>query len=208
MRGGDTIEVGQPSARRIGSRLHQFRRDARQALRRARHHRRRQVDRVALILQEILKKKANLRIFLVDPHNEYGHCFGDLAHVINPKNLQLPFWLFNFEEIVDVFFRGRPGVEEETEILSELIPIAKARSPPMRAASASTSARASSGRLHRRHAGALPHFRSRHPHQRPHGQAREPLVVDQVPPPDRAHRDARQRLPLRLHVQQPLSSRT
>ena len=82
---------------------------------------------VALILQEILKKKANLRILLVDPHNEYANCFGELAHVINPKSLLLPYWLFNFEEIVDVFFRGRPGVEEETEILAELIPIAKAR---------------------------------------------------------------------------------
>jgi DNA helicase HerA-like ATPase len=82
---------------------------------------------VALILQEILAKKANLRIFLIDPHNEYGPCFGDLAHVINPKNLMLPFWLFNFEEIVDVFFRGRPGVEEEMEILQELIPLAKAQ---------------------------------------------------------------------------------
>ncbi len=81
---------------------------------------------VALILHEILSKKANLRIFLIDPHNEYGHCFGDLAHVVNPRNLQLPFWLFNFEEIVDVFFRGRPGIEEETQILSELIPMAKA----------------------------------------------------------------------------------
>ena len=82
---------------------------------------------VALILHEILKKKADLRIFLVDPHNEYANCFGELAHVIDPKTLQLPFWLFNFEEIVDVFFRGRPGVEEETEILAELIPVAKAR---------------------------------------------------------------------------------
>ena len=82
---------------------------------------------VALILQEILKKKANLRVFLVDPHNEYGACFGDLAHIIDPKTLQLPYWLFNFEEIVDVFFRSRPGVEEETEILAELIPVAKAR---------------------------------------------------------------------------------
>jgi DNA helicase HerA-like ATPase len=81
----------------------------------------------ALILQEILKKKGNLRIFLVDPHNEYAHSFGEMAHVIDPKNLMLPFWLFNFEEIVDVFFRGRPGVEEETEILAELIPVAKAR---------------------------------------------------------------------------------
>src|SRR5262249_22097324 len=82
---------------------------------------------VALILQEILSKKANLRIFLIDPHNEYAGCFGDFAYVISPRNLRLPFWLFNFEEIVDVFFRGRPGVEEETEILSDVIPIAKAQ---------------------------------------------------------------------------------
>ena len=81
---------------------------------------------VALILQEILKKKANLRILLLDPHNEYGSCFGDQAQVVTPQTLRLPFWLFNFEEIVDVFFRGRPGLEDETEILSELIPVAKA----------------------------------------------------------------------------------
>ncbi len=82
---------------------------------------------VALILQEILARKADLRIFLFDPHNEYASCFGEQANVVNPKNLMLPFWLFNFEEIVDVFFRGRPGVEEETELLQELIPLAKAK---------------------------------------------------------------------------------
>jgi DNA helicase HerA-like ATPase len=82
---------------------------------------------VSLILNEILKRDSGLRIFLVDPHNEYGRCFGDMAKVISPKNLRLPYWLFNFEEIVDVFFRGRPGVEEEIEILAELIPIAKAQ---------------------------------------------------------------------------------
>lgn len=80
---------------------------------------------VALILREILEKKANLRIFLIDPHNEYGGCFGDKAMVMNPKNLRLPFWLFNFEEIVDVIFRGRPGIEEETDILLDVIPLAK-----------------------------------------------------------------------------------
>jgi DNA helicase HerA-like ATPase len=80
---------------------------------------------VALILQQILAARPHLRIFLIDPHNEYGRCFGDRAQILNPKNLKLPFWLFNFEETVDVFFRGRPGVEEEIEILSELIPIAK-----------------------------------------------------------------------------------
>jgi hypothetical protein len=80
---------------------------------------------VAIILQKILDTRPNLRIFLVDPHNEYGRCFGDKAQVLTPRNLRLPFWLFNFEETIDVFFAGRPGVEEEVEILSEVIPLAK-----------------------------------------------------------------------------------
>ena len=80
---------------------------------------------VAIILQKILETRPNLRIFLVDPHNEYGRCFGDKANVLNPRNLRLPFWLFNFEETIDAFFGGRPGVEEEIEILSEVIPLAK-----------------------------------------------------------------------------------
>ena len=80
---------------------------------------------VSLLLNEILKSRPNLRIFLLDVHNEYGRCFGDLAHVINPRNLQLPFWLFNFEEIVDVLFAGRAGVPEELDILAEVIPAAK-----------------------------------------------------------------------------------
>jgi DNA helicase HerA-like ATPase len=81
---------------------------------------------VAIILNEILKTRPNLRIFLVDPHNEYAPCFGDKAQVLNPRNLRLPFWLFNFEEVIDAFFGGRPGVDEEVEILSEVIPLAKA----------------------------------------------------------------------------------
>ncbi|MBN8919518.1 MAG: ATP-binding protein, partial [Rhizobiales bacterium] len=80
---------------------------------------------VALLLQEILQARPDLRIFLLDGHNEYSRCFGEHAQVLNPRNLKLPFWLFNFEEIVDVFYGGRPGVDEEVEILSEVIPIAK-----------------------------------------------------------------------------------
>lgn len=80
---------------------------------------------VAIILRKILDVRPNLRIFLADPHNEYGRCFGDKAQVLNPGNLRLPFWLFNFEEMVDAFFGGRPGVEEEVQILQEAIPLAK-----------------------------------------------------------------------------------
>jgi uncharacterized protein len=80
---------------------------------------------VSLLLNEILKARPNLRIFLLDVHNEYGRCFGDRALVLNPRNLKLPFWLFNFEEIVDVLFGGRAGVPDETDILAEVIPLAK-----------------------------------------------------------------------------------
>jgi uncharacterized protein len=80
---------------------------------------------VSLLLNEILKARPNLRVFLLDVHNEYGRCFGDRALVLNPRNLKLPFWLFNFEEIVDVLFGGRPGVPEELDVLAEVIPQAK-----------------------------------------------------------------------------------
>ena len=113
---------------------------------------------VALLLRQILEARPDLRVFLIDPHNEYGHCFDDRAQVLSPKNLKLPFWLFNFEEIVDVFFRGRPGVDEEVEILSELIPIAKAMFQPMhgRGGAPPRAPGPESHGRHRRHAGALP----------------------------------------------------
>jgi len=80
---------------------------------------------VAVILQQILQVRPDVRILLLDVHNEYGRCFGERAYLVNPGNLRLPFWLFNFEEIVDVFFGGRPGLDEEVEILAEVIPQAK-----------------------------------------------------------------------------------
>lgn len=82
---------------------------------------------VSLILNQVLKTDQDLRILLIDPHNEFTDAFGDKAEIVSPKNLQLPFWLFNFEEITDVIYRRRPGVEEELDALADLIPMAKAR---------------------------------------------------------------------------------
>jgi DNA helicase HerA-like ATPase len=80
---------------------------------------------VALILQQLLAARPDLRMFVLDAHNEYGRCFGERAQVLNPGNLKLPFWMFNFEEIVDVVFGGRPGLQDEVDILSEVVPLAK-----------------------------------------------------------------------------------
>jgi uncharacterized protein len=81
---------------------------------------------VAVILGEVIRARPDLRILLLDVHNEYGNCFGSHAHVVGSHNLRLPFWLFSFEEIVDVIFGGKPASPEEVEILAELIPVAKA----------------------------------------------------------------------------------
>lgn len=81
---------------------------------------------VAFLVDQIACVRPDLRVLILDIHNEYGRCFGDRAQVLNPANTRLPFWLFNFEEIVDVFFGGRPVVEEEVDLLAEMIPLAKA----------------------------------------------------------------------------------
>ncbi len=80
----------------------------------------------ALILRSILEKNPAAHIVLLDPHNEYATAFGDSAEVISPSNMHLPFWLLNFDEIVEVLI-GDNERKAEIEILQELIPLAKAR---------------------------------------------------------------------------------
>jgi DNA helicase HerA-like ATPase len=80
----------------------------------------------ALILQAILSRNPNAHIVLLDPHNEYATAFGAQAEVISPRTLQLPLWLLNFEEAVEVLV-GDGEHKAEIEILQDLIPLAKAR---------------------------------------------------------------------------------
>ncbi|MET3409355.1 DUF87 domain-containing protein [Methylobacterium sp. 1030] len=82
---------------------------------------------VTVILDEVMRARPAVRVFLLDVHNEYAASFGDRASVISPRTLKLPFWLFNLEEIADVIYGGRPAVDEEIEILAEVIPLAKSK---------------------------------------------------------------------------------
>ncbi|MGA8611547.1 MAG: DUF87 domain-containing protein [Xanthobacteraceae bacterium] len=96
---------------------------------------------VTLLLHRILAARPDLRVLLLDVHNEYSRCFGERALVLNPSNIKLPFWLYNFDEIVDVLFGGRPSLDEEVDILSECIPLAKSTYAQHAAASGRTSIR-------------------------------------------------------------------
>jgi DNA helicase HerA-like ATPase len=80
---------------------------------------------LALILRKVMRARSDLRILLIDAHNEYAHCFDGRAHVFGPENLNLPFWLLNFEELVQIVFGSRTGAEREVGLLADLIPLAK-----------------------------------------------------------------------------------
>ncbi len=79
----------------------------------------------ALILRSILSKNPNAHIVLLDPHNEYATAFKGWGEVISPRNMQLPYWLLTFEELVEVLIGSVGARKQEVEILQELIPIAK-----------------------------------------------------------------------------------
>ncbi len=101
---------------------------------------------VAVILDQIMRVKPAVRIFLLDVHNEYAACFGGRASVINTRNLKLPFWLFNLEEFADAIYGGRSPVDEELEILAEVIPLARASTPSTRRRATARSSSAPSAR--------------------------------------------------------------
>jgi len=79
----------------------------------------------AVILNELVNARPDVRVLLLDVHNEYSNSFGARSTVVDPDSLKLPFWLFNFEELTDAIYGGKPAVLEELDILAELIPLAK-----------------------------------------------------------------------------------
>jgi hypothetical protein len=84
---------------------------------------------VTLIIGAILNDHPNAHIVVLDPHNEYARAFGASAELINIDNLQLPLWLFDFEEAVGVLVRGGTAQEQEAQtiILKEAITRARRR---------------------------------------------------------------------------------
>src|SRR6185436_18953982 len=70
----------------------------------------------------ILSRHNSGHIVLLDSHNEYAPAFGDKAEVITPEDLQIPYWLMNFEESVSVMTSGSAQtLDAEAAILKNAI---------------------------------------------------------------------------------------
>ncbi|MFZ1812964.1 MAG: DUF87 domain-containing protein [Rhizobiaceae bacterium] len=82
---------------------------------------------VSLILRKIIERRKDIRVLIIDPHNEFTAAFKDESVVKDSSNLQLPFWLFMYEEFAEVVFRGQKGNDAESELLRDLVAEAKER---------------------------------------------------------------------------------
>jgi hypothetical protein len=101
---------------------------------------------VTLILRKIIEERKDIRILILDPHNEFTSAFARESVVKDVSNLQLPFWLFKFDEFTEVIFRGQKGLEQEAELLRDMIAEAKERFTQQEGPQAQSLARKSTAR--------------------------------------------------------------
>ncbi|MGB7432316.1 MAG: DUF87 domain-containing protein [Ahrensia sp.] len=80
---------------------------------------------VSLLIRKILDARHDLRVLILDPHNEFEHALPDKSVTIDEKTLDLPFWLFTIEELSAALFGGRTPIPEEIDILRDAIIAAK-----------------------------------------------------------------------------------
>lgn len=81
----------------------------------------------ALILHRICETAPQGHIVMIDPHGEYSAAFRNTGIIYDVGNLQMPYWLMNFEEHCEVFVTSS-GKErqEDSDILAKCL--LKARS--------------------------------------------------------------------------------
>ncbi len=77
---------------------------------------------VALVLQGILEECPYAHIILLDPHNEYAPAFPGSAEAIDPTSLEIPHWLLNLEESIELFIgRTEYAATRQTNILKDAL---------------------------------------------------------------------------------------
>ena len=84
---------------------------------------------VASIIQKICSFEQSA-VVLFDLHGEYAETFGDAADVISAKNLELPYWLMNSEELLGLMVdRSEAAAPNQIAKFKELLQKAKEAHP-------------------------------------------------------------------------------
>jgi DNA helicase HerA-like ATPase len=91
---------------------------------------------VTCILRRVLADYQHAHVVVLDVHNEYKTVFGEQAEAIDTTNLNLPFWLLNFQELVLALTSTDSHHDAECEILADAIVAAKRQFSDVRMGSA------------------------------------------------------------------------
>ncbi len=68
----------------------------------------------ALILHRICEAAPQGHVVMIDPHGEYSAAFKNTGMIFDVSNLQMPYWLMNFEEHCEVFLTST-GAERQVD---------------------------------------------------------------------------------------------
>ncbi len=83
----------------------------------------------ALILHRICELAPQGHIVMIDPHGEYAAAFRTNGAIYDVSNLQMPYWLMNFEEHCEVFLTSSGSARQfDSDILAKCLLAAKAKS--------------------------------------------------------------------------------
>jgi hypothetical protein len=87
---------------------------------------------VALILHRISQLSPEGHIVMIDPHGEYSAAFKGCGELFNVDNLQLPYWLMNFDEHCEVILTTH-GAERQrdADILAKCLLAARTKGKDM-----------------------------------------------------------------------------
>jgi len=83
---------------------------------------------VALILHRISQLSPEGHIVMIDPHGEYSAAFKGCGELFNVDNLQLPYWLMNFEEHCEVLLTTQDAERQrDADILAKCLLAARTK---------------------------------------------------------------------------------
>ena len=83
----------------------------------------------ALILHRICELAPQGHIVMVDPHGEYSAAFESTGAIFDVSNLQMPYWLMNFEEHCEVFLTTSGNEAQiDKDILAKCLLMARGKS--------------------------------------------------------------------------------
>ena len=83
---------------------------------------------VSLILHRISEASPEGHIVMIDPHGEYSAAFKNCGEIFNVDNLQLPYWLLNFEEHCEVLLTTQgQDRQRDADILAKCLLAARTK---------------------------------------------------------------------------------